>query len=253
MGDTQLRDDSIKKLLSYKKIATIDQLKDAVDSTSTMTVHRTLSRLGYLASYSHRGKFYTLNGIPDFDDSGLWSLGSVRFSQYGNLMQTTASFVQRSDEGFTAAELESLLHVEVKHALLQLSKRKELSRYKFEGQFVYTSAEPGERRRQELMRDERGARRDLGIGLETELMHDEIKAGIILFFSLLDEKQRRLYAGIEAARLGHGGNRKIADLLGLDPHTVSKGRQELFSGSVKRDGVRNAGAGRKRIEKKLLK
>ena len=30
-----------------------------------------LSRLGYLASYSDRGRFYTLNEIPDFDDLGL--------------------------------------------------------------------------------------------------------------------------------------------------------------------------------------
>ena len=118
---------------------------------------------------------------------------------------------------------------------------------------MYMSSDPGQRRRQELMRCECTARREAGIGLATELLPDELRAGIVLFFSLLDEKQRRLYAGLEAAKLGHGGDRKIAELLGLDPHTVSKGRQELFTDSVERKRIRDAGGGRKRIEKKRLK
>ena len=77
-----------------------------------------------------------------------------------------------------------------------------------------------------------------------------MRAGIILFFSLLDEKQRRLFAGLEAAQLGHGGDLKIADLLDLNPHTVAKGRRELFGGAVDRERVRRAGGGAKRTEKK---
>ncbi len=93
----------------------------------------------------------------------------------------------------------------------------------------------------------------IGKGVETEQLPDELRAGIILFFSLLNEKQRRLYAGFEAAKSGHGGDRKTAEFLGLDAHTVSKGRQELFGVSVDRSGVRNSGGGRKRVEKKHLK
>ena len=115
---------------------------------------------------------------------------------------------------------------------------------------MYFSADSGERRSQTLLRTERTAGKVVGSGLQAELLPDELKAGIILFFSLLDEKQRRLYAGLEAAKLGHGGDRKIAELLGLDPHTVSKGRQALFSGDVDRSGVRSSGGGRKRVEKK---
>jgi hypothetical protein len=91
------------------------------------------------------------------------------------------------------------------------------------------------------------------MGIGAELLPDEFKAGIILFFSLLDEKQRRLYAGLEAAKLGHGGDIKIAELLGLAPQTVSKGRQELFTDSVDRSNIRKPGGGRKRVEKKFLK
>jgi len=45
-----------------------------------------------------------------------------------------------------------------------------------------------------------------------------MKAAIILFYSLLDEQQRRLYAGLESMKLGHGGDSVLAEVLGLDPH-----------------------------------
>ena len=59
-----------------------------------------------------------------------------------------------------------------------------------------------------------------------------LKVLIILFFSLLDEQQRRLYAGLEAHKFGHGGDRRIAEFFGLDAHTVARGRQELFEEQV---------------------
>jgi hypothetical protein len=82
------------------------------------------------------------------------------------------------------------------------------------------------------------------------VLSHELKAAIILFFSLLDEQQRRLYAGLESQKFGRGGDRKIADLLGLDAHTVAKGRRDLFSGEIDREHIRQEGGGRKRLEKK---
>lgn len=250
MKSSDEREKPIRKLFNNNKIATIEEVKEAAGSTSTMTIYRALSRLEYLSSYSHRGRFYTLSDIPVFDSLGLWSYHSVFFSRYGNLLETAEIIVQQSDEGYTSFELESLLQVEVKHALLKLLQRKRLSRSRMRGRFVYLSADSQECRRQVLGRGEGAVRAEVGKGLESELLPDELKAGIILFFSLLDEKQRRLYAGLEAAKLGHGGDRKIAELLGLDPHTIAKGRRELFSGSVDHPEVRHPGGGRKRVEKK---
>ena len=52
------------------------------------------------------------------------------------------------------------------------------------------------------------------------------EAGIILFFSLLDERERRVYAGLESLKLGYGGDRQMAEILGLDVSTVARGRRE---------------------------
>jgi len=250
MQRTEQRDQNVQNLLNRNLIATIGELKLAAGTDAKMTVFRSLSRVGYRSSYSHRGQYYTLSGIPDFDDLGLWSCRSVMFSRFGNLLDTAASLVEHSAAGFAASELELVLQVEVKHALLQLVRRGKIARCEFEGAFVYLSKDAGERRRQRLIRGEREARREVGAGLEIALLVDELKAGIILFFSLLDEQQRRLYAGLEAAKLGHGGDRKMADLLALNPHTVAKGRRELFSGAVDRERIRTAGGGAKRTEKK---
>ena len=58
---------------------------------------------------------------------------------------------------------------------------------------------------------------------------------------------------MEALKLGRGGDRRISDLLGLDPHTVAKGRRELLSQQVRRERVRQTGGGRKPTEKKRPK
>jgi hypothetical protein len=77
-----------------------------------------------------------------------------------------------------------------------------------------------------------------------------VRAAIALFYSLLDEQQRRLYAGLESFKRGHGGDRKMAQVLGLDAETVAKGRRELLTGQIQRERIRRPGGGRPRAEKK---
>jgi len=83
-----------------------------------------------------------------------------------------------------------------------------------------------------------------------EEVPDELKARIILYFSLLNEKQRRLYAGLESLKLGYGGDTKVAEFLGMNPHTVARGREQLLSEEFEQERVRKVGAGRKSSEKK---
>jgi hypothetical protein len=242
--------DTLRSFLHNERIATLEQLKSALDTAGTMTVFRRLKTLGYLSSYSHRGKYYTLLGIPEFDEQGLWAYHSVWFSRHGNLVATVKEFVKEATAGWTAQELERILHVEVKRPLLQLYQGKAIHREKFSGMYTYFSASGDKRRSQLLMREQSQVEAEIGLPDEIEALSHELKAAIILFFSLLDEQQRRLYAGLEAHKMGHGGDRKIAELLGLDVHTVARGRGELFGGQVQRGRVRKQGAGRKAAEKK---
>lgn len=73
-----------------------------------------------------------------------------------------------------------------------------------------------------------------------------------LLLSRLDEQQRRWVAGREAMRLGHGGFQRIAEITGLHPETIRRGRDELNDELRNRptDHVRLPGGGRPRAEKK---
>ena len=75
---------------------------------------------------------------------------------------------------------------------------------------------------------------------------NDVKASIILFYCTLNEKQRRLYAGLESLKIGNNGDQVIAKLLGLNRKTVSKGRNELLNDSINTDTIRNSGGGRKK-------
>src|SRR5262245_35071469 len=47
------------------------------------------------------------------------------------------------------------------------------------------------------------------------------------FYRSLREHDRRRYAAVEAAKLGHGGTEYIAAVLGIDPKTIRHGRRDL--------------------------
>ena len=83
-------------------------------------------------------------------------------------------------------------------------------------------------------------------------MPEELRAAVVLFASLLDERQRRLFAGLEALKCGWGGDRRIAQLLGIDPST---GRRRPAATRRARRQIRGAraGGGRPPTEKKRRK
>jgi hypothetical protein len=73
-----------------------------------------------------------------------------------------------------------------------------------------------------------------------------------VFVSRLDEQQRRWFAAVESARLGHGGDRLLSLITGLHVDTIRRGREELADDLSDRpaDRVRLPGGGRPPAEKK---
>ena len=190
--------------------------------------------------------------IAAFDERGLWSFDSVWFSRHGTLVATAEDFVTQSRAGYFASELEDVLQVAVKEPLLQLVAQGRIARQSVSGLYLYCAGDPPTRQQQlrarQALPDETAA---ASAGIPPGNVSDELRAAIILFASLLDEQQRRLYAGLESLQLG--SDRQIAELLGLDPHTVAKGRRQLLAQDVEADRVRAAGGGRKPVEKKRLR
>jgi hypothetical protein len=250
MRPTSFEPSVLQQYLRRHKIADLSELKRALGTQTDLTVFRKLKQLEYLASYTHRGRFYTLREIAHFDDRGLWSHEGVWFSRHGTLLTTAEVFVNQSTGGYYAQELADVLNAEAQQPLRQLVAEQRLARTELEGQFLYTAIELTPRRKQILAR--RSAQSvPLAVNSSSlEASPDELKTAILLFYGLLDEQQRRLFAGLESIRLGHGGDTLLSDFLGLDVHTVARGRQQLLEQNVLSGRTRRRGGGRTPLEKK---
>lgn len=239
----------LQRLLRKRKTATLAELKKALGTDVDMTVFRKLAELSYRTSYSHGGRYYTLDQITRFDDLGLWSHRSVWFSRHGTLLATLETLVDKAEAGYFAHELHECLHVDVKASLLRLVKDERIVREKMSGLYLYGSADVRVCTQQRELRRAREGAGQGGVDAGLAELSDEVKAAIVLFFSLLNEQQRRLFAGLEALQFGEG-DRWIADLLGVHIQTVAKGRRELVGREILVDRSRRPGGGRKRTEKK---
>jgi hypothetical protein len=225
-------------LFQAQTVATMPQLKDALGSSVTYTVLRKLSPLGYRSSYSHNGTYYTLDTLAHYDELGLWSWDGVHFSRQGTLLNTAESLVTRSPAGYQVPELEAVVHVAVKDVLRQLAQAGRIFRREWQGRYWYGAQERTRRQEQWAARQAQQ---------ETD---DDLQAAKALFYSLLDEQPRRLYAGLESL---HGGQRQTAQRFGLTVDTVARGERELLVGQVLRGRIRQPGGGRPTVEKKRPK
>ena len=76
----------------------------------------------------------------------------------------------------------------------------------------------------------------------------DIEQKMKAFFDTLNEKDRRRYAGLEALKLGHGGQKYISSVLGCHHQTVMTGIDEIVNGTEIPEGrIRKPGGGRKKL------
>lgn len=69
-----------------------------------------------------------------------------------------------------------------------------------------------------------------------------VEAKMKRLYGWLSEKDRRRYAAVEAAKLGHGGVEYVSRLLSCDPKTIRQGLADLEGAEdPAADRVRNKG------------
>ena len=108
---------------------------------SRRTAFRKLKDLHARTSYSHRGGYYTLDELADFDEHGLWTFAGVRFSRAGTLVATAEAFVNHAEAGHFVDELDNLLGVGTQDALRKLVGDGRLTRHKLAGHFLYCATD----------------------------------------------------------------------------------------------------------------
>ena len=147
--------EALTKLFARESVVELRALLEALETASRMSVFRRLSPMGYLSSYSHAGRYYTLESIPEFDRDGLWQRQGVLFSRHGTLKETTCHLVENAENGRTHQELRDRLRIRVQNALLELVGEERIRRESFESVYLYLSADKVRARAQRSMRQER--------------------------------------------------------------------------------------------------
>lgn len=131
---------ALLRLFRKKRIVTLDALFGALRTRSRMSAFRRLSAVGYLTSYSHAGRYYTLEEVPEFDEDGLWHHQGVSFSRHGSLKNTVEHLVSDSEAGRTHPELELRLRVRVHNSLLDLVEEERIGRVRLARHYLYVNA-----------------------------------------------------------------------------------------------------------------
>lgn len=250
MNSPRFTSSMLAQVLQTKHVSTLSELSSEFDDCSYRTVHRKLKSLDYLSSYSHRGKYYTLRSTAHFDSFGLWFYKDIRFSLHGTLSNTLKMLVESSPLGYSCSELDAILRVRTVDALGQLVRDQKLHRISFQGKYIYCSLDPTLHKRQINVRRMQSQDMSLPVSIEADLPKSK---ALSLFFSLLNEKHRRLFAGLLSVLWGYGGDLRVERLLGISRKTVQKGRTELNSGHIDPDRIREPGGGRPSCEKKTLR
>lgn len=86
----------------------------------------------------------------------------------------------------------------------------------------------------------------------TEHPVKEVHRLMNLLLSRLDEDHRRWYVALEAFKTGHGGDRQLARITGLNVETIRRGRRELARSleDIPAERIRRRGGGRAPLKKK---
>ena len=250
MAKTKYSAKELVKLFHREKVLTLDDLKKALATKVNMTVFRKMSTLSYRSSYSHAGKYYTLDGIADYSENGLWSYGQIYFSKYGSLRNTVEAFVCASEAGCFAFELQELLHIPVHKPLRELFSSDKLHREQLSKRYLYLSPVKTEFQLNNRKAILEAAVLEKSHEVAPEFASSEVQKALRVFLSTLNEKQRRLYAGFESMKLGYGGDTVMAKITGMNIKTIARGRKKLLAHDITPDNIREPGAGRPALEKK---
>jgi len=123
------------------KVVNIKELVSLLES-SFITARRQLKKWRAYTSFNMNGRYYTLPGIPRFDDNGIWKYQKILFSQYGNLMQTISQLIGRAETGLNARQIAQVVQIAPNSSVFsRLQNAPGIRREKHQGRFVYFSDE----------------------------------------------------------------------------------------------------------------
>jgi hypothetical protein len=165
---------------------------------SVPSVRRFLVQVGYLSSFTHNGRWYTLSSIPRFGKDGLWFHRDIGFSRAGSLTNTLVSLTCASTGGLTADQLGEKLRCRCHSVLVKLYRQGRLQRQKAGRSYLYLAADAdtAEKQRRHLSRPAR-----LPAEIEVMVLAEFIRNPRAGFKRLAKSVSRSTGLGLDAAQI----------------------------------------------------
>jgi hypothetical protein len=133
--------DCVVKRFQKLKVITIEQLAGLLES-SVITARRQLKKWRACTSFNMNGRYYTLPGIPRFDENGIWKYQRILFSKHGTLTQTISQLIGRAETGLSAKQIAQVVEVASNSSVFsRLQSVPGIRRERHHGRFVYFSEE----------------------------------------------------------------------------------------------------------------
>lgn len=213
---------ALRHFFGKNRIAQLDHLFKLLKTQSRMSVFRRLKAVGYLSSFTHAGRYYTLGEVPRFDEWGLWFHHGVGFSREGTLKATVIELVPHSEAGMTTKELRALLKLapgnSLYNTLRELLVAAQLERGELVRRPLYLNIDP-QRADEQLAQRQRRQQRErpppakLSIETVIEVLLETLQAGEVLVRAAVVSSRLRVRGvSVTTAQVEH-----VFDHYGLKP------------------------------------
>ena len=172
--------EALHGLFRRHMVADLSVLFRTLDTRSRMSVFRRLRELGYRTSFTHGGRYYTLEDVPQFDNNALWFLRGIGFSRFGTLIETVVHLVKESPAGRSYSELRAITSVRVENVLMLLTRQGRIERRQVGRRSLYVACDATEGARQvaeRTVRDQTTGERDLSLSVVVEILVEVVRAG----------------------------------------------------------------------------
>lgn len=123
---------------SSRPVNTIDALLRK-SGLSLRTLRRRMKEAEVISSYNANSAFYTLPSLAEFGPQGIWHYRQASFSVWGSLTATIKHLVDKSVNGYVAAELSGVLHVRTDDHLRILAVKGDIGKTRLASRNIYIS------------------------------------------------------------------------------------------------------------------
>lgn len=132
---------SLTKMFKKLKVVTLKQVSRE-HACSIRTVQRQFAKLQVRRSFNKNSRYYTISGIPTFDQNGIWRFQDILFSKYGNLKSTVKNLILSSERGLSGKEIGEITNLSPRSFMHHFRDLGGIFREKHDGVYVYFSDNP---------------------------------------------------------------------------------------------------------------